>query len=53
MTTTDTTVARNDHDSSLLEGLYQLTISGHTEGWEFEQINSEVYTRLLDAYEAA
>lgn len=45
--------AANDHDSSLLEGLYQLVVSGHTEGWEFEQINNEVYTRLLETYQAA
>ncbi|MBN6148829.1 hypothetical protein JR065_00620 [Xanthomonas sp. AmX2] len=40
-----------DHDASLLEGLYQLAVSGHTQGWEFEQLNSEVYSRLAQAYD--
>lgn len=48
----DQTIPANDHDSTLLEGLFQLAVSGHTEGWEFEQIDSEVYTRLLEAYAA-
>lgn len=52
MDTIPPTAATNDHDASLLEGLYQLAVSGHTEGWEFEQINNEVYTRLLETYEA-
>ena len=37
-------------DSSLLEGLYQLVVSGHTDGWEFEQLDAEVYERLKHAY---
>ena len=44
-------------DSSLLEGLYQLRtyITGpyycdHTDGWEFEQLDSVVYERLKHAY---
>ena len=39
-----------DHDASLLEGLFQLAISGDTDGYEFKQIDSEVYSRLLDTY---
>lgn len=39
-----------DHDASLLEGLYQLVVSGHTQGWEFDQLNSEVYDRLKQTY---
>lgn len=42
-----------DHDASLLEGLYQLVVSGHTQGWEFDQLNSEVYDRLKQTYEHA
>ncbi|KAF1691229.1 hypothetical protein [Pseudoxanthomonas koreensis] len=38
------------NDASLLEGLYQLVVSGHTEGWEFEHLNAEVYERLKHAY---
>ncbi|HRF84655.1 MAG: hypothetical protein J0L89_00715 [Xanthomonadales bacterium] len=41
------------NDASLLEGLFQLVVSGHTDGWEFEQLNAEVYQRLQDAYAAA
>ena len=37
-------------DSSLLEGLYQLVVNGHTDGWEFEQLDSVVYERLKHAY---
>jgi hypothetical protein len=43
----------SDHDASLLEGLYQLAVSGHTHGWEFDQLNSEVYARLKQTYEHA
>ena len=38
------------NDSSLLEGLFQLVFAGHTDGWEFEQLDAEVYQRLQDAY---
>ena len=38
------------NDASLLEGLYQLVVSGHTDGWEFEQLNTEVYERLKNTY---
>lgn len=37
-------------DFTLLEGLYQLTITGHTDDWEFERLNNAVYERLLSAY---
>ncbi|GAB3516715.1 hypothetical protein MNQ95_15210 [Pseudoxanthomonas daejeonensis] len=37
-------------DFSLLEGLYQLVVNGHTDGWEFEQLDSVVYERLKSAY---
>lgn len=38
------------NDFTLLEGLYQLTITGHTDDWEFERLNNAVYERLLSAY---
>ena len=41
-----------DHNSSLLEGLFQLTVSGDTGGFEFNQIEREVYQRLLGNYES-
>ncbi len=39
------------NDFTLLEGLYELTVSGHTDDWEFERLNNAVYERLLSAYE--
>jgi len=48
----DTTPKHRDPDSSLLEGLYQLVVSGHTGGSEFDQLNAEVYQRLQVTYEA-
>jgi hypothetical protein len=45
--------SKADNDASLLEGLYQLVISGHTDSWEFEQLTNEVYERLLDTYTRA
>lgn len=39
-----------DADSSLLEGLFQLALTGQTQGSEFDLIDHEVYTRLLSAY---
>ena len=39
-----------DHDAALLEGLYQLVVSGNTQGWEFDRLNSEVYARLKQTY---
>lgn len=44
--------ATNDlgNDASLLEGLFQLAVSGHTDGWEFEQLDAVVYQRLQDTY---
>lgn len=38
------------NDASLLEGLFQLVLNGHTDGWEYEQLDSEVYERLKHAY---
>ena len=38
------------NDASLLEGLFQLVVTGHTDGWEFEQLDSVVYERLKHAY---
>jgi len=46
----DTHPQHRDPDSSLLEGLYQLVVSGHTGGREFDQLNAEVYQRLQVAY---
>ena len=37
-------------DFTLLEGLYQLTVTGHTSDWEFERLNNAVYERLLSSY---
>lgn len=37
-------------DFTLLEGLYQLAITGHTQDWEFERLNNAVYERLLSSY---
>ncbi len=42
----------SDHDAILLEGLIQLILAGETAGSEFEKIESEVYSRLRDAYSA-
>ena len=30
-------------DFTLLEGLYQLAVTGHTNDWEFERLNNAVY----------
>ena len=37
-------------DFTLLEGLYQLAVNGHTDDWEFERLNKAVYDRLLSSY---
>lgn len=37
-------------DDSLLEGLLQLAVEGHTDEQQFQQIGEEVFTRLLDTY---
>ena len=42
-----------DHDTSFLEGLYQLAVGEQTQGWEFDQLSSEVYDRLKKTYEHA
>lgn len=46
----DITPRNTDTDSSLLEGLFQLVVAGHTGGHEFDQLTSAVYERLQDAY---
>ena len=46
----DSTPNQRDPDSNLLEGLYQLVVSGHTGGSEFAQLTAEVYERLQVAY---
>ncbi len=40
----------NASDFTLLEGLYQLTVTGHTKDWEFERLNNAVYERLMSTY---
>lgn len=37
-------------DTTLLEGLFQLTVTGHTQDWEFERLNNAVYERLMSSY---
>ncbi|HEY5970645.1 MAG TPA: hypothetical protein VIT22_01510 [Pseudoxanthomonas sp.] len=37
-------------DFTLLEGLYQLAVTGHTDDWEFERLNNAVYERLISSY---
>lgn len=39
-----------DHNHSLLEGLFQLTVSGAADSQDFALIDQEVYTRLLETY---
>ncbi len=46
-------IPNNDHDATLLEGLFQLTVTGETASNDFEKIDNEVYTRLLATYEPA
>ncbi|WP_293706161.1 MULTISPECIES: hypothetical protein [unclassified Stenotrophomonas] len=52
MTYLDHPIPTDDHDATLLEGLFQLSVSGETSNWQFEKIESEVYSRLLAAYAA-
>ncbi|MFT4255991.1 MAG: hypothetical protein QM599_03400 [Pseudoxanthomonas sp.] len=40
-------------DFTLLEGLYQLAIAGHSQDWEFDRLNQAVYERLLTSYAVA
>ena len=40
-------------DFTLLEGLYQLAVTGHTNDWEFERLNKAVYERLLCSYSSS
>lgn len=37
-------------DFTLLEGLYQLAVTGHASDWEYERLNNAVYERLLSSY---
>lgn len=37
-------------DFTLLEGLYQLAVTGNTDEWEFERLNNAVYERLISSY---
>jgi hypothetical protein len=48
----DDASSRNNSSSdfTLLEGLYQLAVTGHTDDWEFERLNNAVYERLLSSY---
>ena len=48
----DDTTSNNSSSSdfTLLEGLYQLAVTGHTNDWEFERLNNAVYERLLSSY---
>lgn len=39
-----------DVDSLLLEGLFELVVNGQIQGWEFDQIDNEVYVCLLSIY---
>ncbi|MGB3392592.1 MAG: hypothetical protein WA956_13210 [Stenotrophomonas sp.] len=41
-----------DHDAVLLEGLFHLILNGETAGSEFEKIETEIYSRLREAYAA-
>lgn len=45
-----TTTNASSSDFTLLEGLYQLAVTGHTDDWEFERLNNAVYERLLSSY---
>jgi hypothetical protein len=48
----DTSISNNpsSSDFTLLEGLYQLAVTGHTDDWEFERLNNAVYECLLSSY---
>ena len=48
----DDVISNNNSSSdfTLLEGLYQLAVTGHTNDWEFERLNNAVYERLLSSY---
>ncbi|MGH8025224.1 MAG: hypothetical protein ACREO0_00720 [Pseudoxanthomonas sp.] len=46
----DATSNNSSSDFTLLEGLYQLAVTGHTDDWEFERLNNAVYERLLSSY---
>ena len=43
---------RPDQDQSLLEGLFQLAISGQSGGHDFALIDREVYARLQETYQS-
>ncbi|WP_254461175.1 hypothetical protein [Xanthomonas sacchari] len=44
---------QGDHNASLLEGLFQLSVNGDHQGGEFKQLDNEVYQRLKRTYENA
>ncbi len=46
----DQAIPFSDHDSSLLEGLFELVLSGHTGGSELDKLTAEVYSRLETTY---
>lgn len=48
-----TNASVSSSDFTLLEGLYQLAVTGHTDDWEFERLNNAVYERLLSSYASA
>lgn len=48
-----TSASVSSSDFTLLEGLYQLAVTGHTDDWEFERLNNAVYERLLSSYASA
>ena len=52
MSLDDANISNNatSSDFTLLEGLYQLAVTGHTDDWEFERLNNAVYERLLSSY---
>ena len=42
----------DDHDTLLLEGLFQLALAGDIDSCEFEKIEQEVHARLVASYPA-
>lgn len=52
MSDPDHQIPFNDHDATLLEGLFELSVAGETGSWEFEKIQGEVYSRLRETYAA-
>lgn len=48
----DKTPKSPEEDQRLLEGLFQLTVDGHTGGRVYDKLDAELYDRLLSAYGA-